>query len=185
MTLVLFADVIIFKISWQTCFDSQSHCCSSCYYSSSNFHCGSEMFCSLVHLILISGEMFLLMPGLKTLLRAPLNLYLTYSYIHDTSPTSSLTDTQSFATLKNVYHICLVSLAIILHLHHFPPHFAILTHVSQGGMLKEMNENWFVTGFTLVAQKCCEACLICISNNHGKACKVEALATHPPLDRPF
>lgn len=41
----------------------------------------------------------------------------TSSHIHDTSPTSSLTDTQSFATLKNVYHICLVSLAIILHLH--------------------------------------------------------------------
>lgn len=44
-------------------------------------------------------------------------LCLMYSHIHDTSPTSSLTDTQSFATLKNVYHICLVSLAIILHLH--------------------------------------------------------------------
>lgn len=34
-------------------------------------------------------------------------------------------------------------------------------------------------------KKICEACLICISNNPGKACKVEALATHPPLDRPF
>lgn len=52
-------------------------------------------------------------------------------------------------------------------------------------MLKEINENWFITGFTSFAQKFCEACLICISNNPGKVCKVEALATHPPLDRPF
>lgn len=98
-------------------------------------------------------------------------LCLTYSHIHDNSPTSSLTDTQSFATLKNVYHMSLESLAIILHLHgsarmnnpdfsiFFPLHFAILTHVSQGGALKEINENWFITGFTSVAQKFCEAFL--------------------------
>lgn len=121
MTLVLYGNVIIFKISWQTCFDSMS-LLLFLTISSSNLYCGSEMFCSLVHLILIPVEM---------------------------------------------------------------PHFAILTHASQGRMLKEINENWFITGFTSVTQKCCEACLICISNNPGKACKVAALATHPPLDRPF
>lgn len=52
---VLCGNVIICKIWWQTCVDSQSHCWC---YSSSSLHCFSKMYCSLVHLILIQGKCF-------------------------------------------------------------------------------------------------------------------------------
>lgn len=167
---MLYGDVIIIKISWQTCLDWQSHCCSSWHYSSFNLHCGSEMFCSLVHLILILVEM-LLMPQLKTLLPALLNLYVSRTV-------TSMTTLHLFSHWHAVFchsEKCLshVSRVTCHHststwigpneqpwlLHLFPLHFAILTHVSQGGALKEINENWFITGFTSVAQKFCEAFL--------------------------
>lgn len=105
-------------------------------------------------------------------------LCLMYSHIHDTSPTSShwhavfCHSEKCLSRLSSV--TCHHSTSTWIGpnekpwlVHHFSPHFAILTHVSQGGMLKEINENWFITGFISVAQKCCEACLICISNNPG------------------
>lgn len=121
-------------------------------------------------------------------------LCLTYSHIHDNSPTSSLTDTQPFATLKNVYHICLVSLAIILHLHgsarmnntdfsifFFSPS---LCHINACVTRRGAERNkWELVYYRVHFSR--SKILWSISNNPGKTCKVEALATHPPLDRPF
>ncbi|XP_034087457.1 protein NYNRIN-like [Gymnodraco acuticeps] len=72
---------------------------------------------------------------------------------------------------------------------HFFPHFAKLTHgldhVSKGGMLEAINQEWFTRGFTVTAQKHCEACLICIMQNSGRPVKVTGPGAHPPPTRPF
>lgn len=47
------------------------------------------------------------------------------------------------------------------------------------------NQFWFTEGFSIVAQKHCETCLICISRNTGRPVKMTATAAHPPPTRPF
>lgn len=72
---------------------------------------------------------------------------------------------------------------------HFFPHFAKLTHgldhVSKGGMLEMINQFWFTKGFSVTAQKYCESCLICVTQNSGKPIKMSAISAHPPPTRPF
>lgn len=189
---MLYGDVIIIKISWQTCLDWQSHCCSSWHYSSFNLHCGSEMFCSLVHLILILVEM-LLMPQLKTLLPALLNLYVSRTV-------TSMTTLHLFSHWHAVFchsEKCLshVSRVTCHHststeigpneqpwlLHLFSPSLChINTCVTRRGA--ERNK-WELVYYRVHFSR--SKILWSISNNPGKTCQVEALATHPPLDRPF
>lgn len=72
---------------------------------------------------------------------------------------------------------------------HFFPHFAKLTHgldhVSKGGMLEMINQFWFTKGFSVAAQKHCEVCFICLTQNAGRPIKMANIAAHPPLTRPF
>lgn len=44
-------------------------------------------------------------------------------------------------------------------------------------------QSWFARGFSVVAQKHCEACLICLSQNAGPPVKMAA--AHRPPTRPF
>ena len=72
---------------------------------------------------------------------------------------------------------------------HFFSHFANVTHgrdhVSQGGMMSAMEENWFTKGFSVTAQRHCQTCMICITHNAGRTVSVTAQAAHPPPTRPF
>nr|XP_020445034.1 uncharacterized protein LOC109953943 [Monopterus albus] len=65
---------------------------------------------------------------------------------------------------------------------HFFPHYAKLAHgldhVSKGGMLDIINQHWFTKGF--YAQKHCQSCMICPTNNPGKTPQL-AQAVHPHL----
>lgn len=65
---------------------------------------------------------------------------------------------------------------------HFFPHFARLTHgldhVSKGGMLTAMAQNWFTKGFSPVAQRHCENCHICLGNNVARGVKTAPVG-HP------
>lgn len=72
---------------------------------------------------------------------------------------------------------------------HFFPHFAKLSHgldhVSKGGMMSMMEQHWFTKGFSIFAQKYCQACVICATHNVGRSTPVSAQAAHPPPTRPF
>ncbi|XP_055358758.1 uncharacterized protein LOC129603085 isoform X1 [Betta splendens] len=71
---------------------------------------------------------------------------------------------------------------------HFFPHFAKLTHglyhVSKGGMLDALTKHWYTKGFSIYAQKYCEACMTCAQHNPGKT-TAKPLAAHPPPEQAF
>lgn len=71
---------------------------------------------------------------------------------------------------------------------HFFPHYAKLTHgldhVSKGGMLNIMDANWFTKGFSVQAQKHCQACVICATHNVGRTAPITQ-AAHKMPTRPF
>ena len=52
-------------------------------------------------------------------------------------------------------------------------------------MLEAINTYWFTKGFTVAAQKHCESCLICITQNSGRPVKMTGTAAHPPPSKPF
>ncbi|XP_055370461.1 uncharacterized protein LOC129605103 isoform X2 [Betta splendens] len=71
---------------------------------------------------------------------------------------------------------------------HFFPHFAKLTHgldhVSKGAMLDALTKHWYTKGFSIYAQKYCEACMTCAQHNPGKT-TAKPLAAHPPPEQAF
>ncbi|XP_029285792.1 protein NYNRIN-like isoform X1 [Cottoperca gobio] len=52
-------------------------------------------------------------------------------------------------------------------------------------MVSAINTHWYTRGLTVVAQKHCEACLICITQNSGKPVKVQGTGAHPLPGGPF
>ncbi|XP_062255780.1 protein NYNRIN-like [Platichthys flesus] len=68
------------------------------------------------------------------------------------------------------------------------PHYAKLTHgkdhVSKGSMMAAISQHWFTKGFSSYAQKFCQACMICATNNIGRGMQAPQ-AAHPPPDKPF
>lgn len=59
---------------------------------------------------------------------------------------------------------------------HFVPAYWKLTHgldhVSKGGMLELISQNWFTKGFSVAAAKHCSLCLICARCNIGRVTQV-------------
>lgn len=72
---------------------------------------------------------------------------------------------------------------------YFFPHFAKLfhglDHVSKGGMMEMVNSYWYTKGFLVAAQKHCESCLTCITQNAGRSVKATITSAHPLPTRPF
>lgn len=71
---------------------------------------------------------------------------------------------------------------------HFFPHFAKLTqgldHVLKVEMLALLTKNWLTQGFSVYAQKHCQACIICTTHKAGKT-KPRTQAVHLPTSWPL
>jgi len=50
--------------------------------------------------------------------------------------------------------------------------------------MSTISTHWFTKGFTNYSKKCCEACIICATNNVGRGVRTTP-AAHPPPDAPF
>ena len=59
-----------------------------------------------------------------------------------------------------------------------------LDHVSKAGIVASITKHWYTKGFTPVAQRWCEQCLICARNNISRPIKPVAQAAHPPPQNP-
>nr|XP_014351169.1 PREDICTED: uncharacterized protein K02A2.6-like [Latimeria chalumnae] len=64
------------------------------------------------------------------------------------------------------------------------PHFARmchgLAHVSKGGMIAQIEKDWFAPGFASMAQQYCRTCPICQAYNIGKSEPTKKAAQPPP-----